>query len=625
MKRLCRFFSIFLIVGFLSNVLPAADLYKRGLESLDLMAYTQALQLFERAIADDPNKEDVRVSMAQTYLRMKKTDDALRVLQEERFLFPNSLNARVMLAYVYFLQDKKEDAIETCNDFDNLFLEELRKKSKIKKKDAEALAKETEEKDKLTLFVPLDYMVARAYGREKPLKPEKEKDKNKVEDELEDMLEKNPNLGIPYFVLGAIQKTSVDFEKAALNFNMALAAGYDPVCCYGQLVDIEFQKADWLSGFMTARRVLQDIGPHAEFYMLKGFAHNQLAEPDDAIASYIDALRRKPYVVETRKNLARIYLSKNEFDRATALLQEAVRMDPIDFDAKYLLEQAVKKRHWAKAGTPPELTKDTVDEIEIKHVHVFHTKPDSCSEIVNDYSLQLLKNGQLAHASSWLDNFLQIYDGSASLNYNLAQLYNAQEVLGKALKYAWKAAEIETKYRDAYDLIGNIFFKLQDFESSLQAYQQVIKMDTKDALAYYNIGLVYKAMKNVDMAEQNFKEAIKRDKGAKKPEVKKGTTSEDLAYSMTVRATPVTFDSHKSLGEIYFGKKMLSESLEEYKQAIEWVPNDPESYFWIGKLSYELGNRRDALSNLERCVYLGGYKEREAKALLEKLKSPIPD
>ena len=70
MKRICRFFSIFLILGFLSNVLPAADLYDRGLESLDLMAYSQALQLFERAIADDPNKEDVRVSMALTYLRM---------------------------------------------------------------------------------------------------------------------------------------------------------------------------------------------------------------------------------------------------------------------------------------------------------------------------------------------------------------------------------------------------------------------------------------------------------------------------------------------------------------------------------------------------------------------------
>ncbi|MGB6867467.1 MAG: tetratricopeptide repeat protein, partial [Candidatus Aminicenantaceae bacterium] len=504
MKRLCQFFSIFLIVGFLSVLLHAADYYERGLESLDLMAYTQALQHFETAISEDPNKEDVRVSMALTYLRMRRPDDALRVLQEERFLFPNSLNARVMLAYVYFIQDKKDDAIEACEDFDNLFLEVIREETKIKKKDPEALAKETEEKEKLTLFVPLDYVVARVYGREKLLKPEKEKDKEKVEDAIKKMLEKNPNLGIPYIVLGAIQKTSVDFEKAAQSINMALATGYDPVCCYSQLIDIEFQKSDWLVGFMTARRVLQDVGSRAEFYMLKGYAHNQLAETEDAINSYIDALRRKPYIVETRKNLARIYLSKNQFDEATALLQEAVRMDPIDFDAKYLLEQALKKRHWTRVGTPPELSKQFVDEIEVKYVHVFHTKPDSCAEIVNDYSIQLLKNGQLAHASSWLDNFLEIYDGSASLNYNLAQLYNTQEVLGKALKHAWKAAEIETKYRDAYDLIGNIFFKLQDFESSLQAYQQVITIDSKDALAYYNIGLVYHAMKNVDSAEQHF-------------------------------------------------------------------------------------------------------------------------
>ena len=622
MKRLRQFFSVFLIVGFLSVLLHAADYYKRGLESLDLMAYTQALKHFETAISEDPNKEDVRVSMALTYLRMKRPDDALRVLQEERFLFPNSLNSRVMLAYVYFLQDKKDDAIEACEDFDNLFLEEIRKETKIKKMDPEALAKETEEKGMLTLYVPIDYMVAKVYGREKLLKPEKEKDKEKVEEAIEKMLEKNPNLGIPYFVLGAIQKTSVDFEKATQSINMALATGYDPVCCYSQLIDIEFQKSDWLVGYMTTRRVLQDVGSRAEFYMLKGYAHNQLAETEDAIKSYIDALRRKPYIVETRKNLARIYLSKNRFDEATALLKEAVRMDPIDFDAKYLLEQALKKRHWTKVGTPPELTKKFVDEIEVKYVHVFHTKPESCAEIVNDYSIQLLKNGQLAHASSWLDNFLEIYDESASLNYNLAQLYNSQEILGKALKHAWKAAEIETKYRDAYDLIGNIFFKLQDFESSLQAYQQVIKIDSKDALAYYNIGLVYHAMKNVASAEQHFKEAIKRDKGAKKPEVRKSSSSEDLAYSMTVRATPVTFDSHRSLGEIYVGKKMLDEALEEYKQAIEWVPNDPESYYWIGKLSYDLGNRSEAISNLERCVYLGGYKEREAKALLAELKSP---
>lgn len=621
MKKAFQFFSIFLILGFLSTLTCSADSYERGLESLDLMAYTQALQHFENAISEDPNKRDVRVAMAETYLRMKRPDDALRVLQEERFLFPESLNARIMLAYVYFLQDKKDDALEICEDFNNLFLEALRKETKIKKRDPEALGKEKEEKDSLRLFVPMDYMVARAYGREKPLKPEKEKDKEKAEDVLEDMLEKNPNLGLPYFVLGAIQKTSVDFEKASQNFNMAIAAGYDPVCCYSQLIDLEYQKADWLSGFMTVRRVLQDFGSRAEFYELKGYAHNQLGEPEDAIESYMDALRRKPYIVETRKNLARIYLSKNEFDKATGLLQEAIQMDPIDFDAKYLLEQALKKRHWTKAGQPPELTKDFVDEITVQFVHVFRTKPESCSEIVNDYSLQLLKNGQLAHASSWLSNFLEICDESASLNYNLAQLYNAQEILGKALKHAWRAAEIETKYRDAYDLIGNIFFKLQDLESSLRAYQEVIKIK-QDALAHYNIGLVYHAMKNIDMAEKNFKEAIKRDKGAKKPEVKKGSSMEDLAYSLTIRATPVTFDSHKSLGEIYIGKNMLGEALEAYRQAIEWVPNDPESYFWIGKLSYDMGNMREAVTNLERCVYLGGYKEKEAKAMLAELKSP---
>ncbi len=622
MKKFSKIFSVILLVGFLPYFLHAADTYERGLESLDLMAYSQALEHFQTALSENPNKEDIRVSMAYAYLRMKRLNDALRVLQEERFLFPNSLNARVMLAYVYFLQDKKNDAVETCQDYNNVFLDEIRKETKIEKIEQDASKKKEEAENQATGFEPLDYLVARVYGRERPLKAEGKKDKEKAEEAVEDLLKKNPNLGLPYFVLGLIRKDSGDLESAAENFDMALAAGYDPVLCHCQLIDLEFQKEDWLSGLMMARKALESVGPRAQFYMMKGFANNKLTETEDAIQSYMDALMRQPYLVETRKNLARILLSKNEFDKATALLQEAVRMDPIDFDAKYLLEQALKKRHWTEAAPPPELTKNFVDEGELKYTYVFHTKPESCSRIVNDYSLQLLKNGQLAHASSWLSNFLDVCDDSARLNYNLAQLYNAQEILGKALKHAWRAAEIEPSYRDAYDLIGNIFFKLQDFESSLQAYREVIKLDSKDALAHYNIGLVYQSMKDVDQAEENFKEAIKRDKGAKKPEVPKGASSDDLAYSLTIRATPVTFDSHKSLGEIYFNKKMLEKALEEYEQAIEWVPDDPESHYWIGKLQSDLGNKSEAITHLERCVYLGGSKEKEARELLEKLKNP---
>lgn len=610
-----------LIGGLLSPVLYAGDTYERGLESLDLMAYSQALQHFQTAISEDPNKPDIRVSMAYAYVRMKRLNDALRVLQEERFLFPDSLNARIMLAYVYFLQDKEKDAVEICQNFDNVFLEEIRKAAKIEPKEQAPSEKSKETRTQTGRFDPMDYLVARASGMETPLKPEGKKDKEKAEEAVQKILEKNPNLGLPYVVLGLIQKDSGDLEGAAQSFNMALAAGFDPVLSYCQLIDLEFQKEDWLSGLMIAKKAQEEVGTRADFYMMKGYAHNKLTETEEAVRSYMDALRRKPYLVETRKNLARIHLSKNKFDEASALLQEAVRMDPIDFDAKYLLDQALKKRHWTEPGTPPELTKNFVDEMELQYIYVFHTKPESCSRIVNDYSLQLLKNGQLAHASSWLNNFLDVCDESASLNYNLAQLYNAQEILGKALKHAWRAAEIEPKYRDAYDLIGNIFYKLQDFESSLQAYGEVLKLDSKDALARYNIGLVYYAMKDLDKAEQNFKEAIQRDKGAKKPEPPKGTSSEDLAYSLTVRATPVTFDSHKALGEIYYSKNMSDKALEEYKQAIEWVPNDPESYYWIGKLYADLRNESEAINHLERCVYLGGSKEQEAKALLEALKN----
>ena len=102
--------------------------------------------------------------------------------------------------------------------------------------------------------------------------------------------------------------------------------------------------------------------------------------------------------------------------------------------------------------------------------------------------------GRLNEAARMIENFLMLNDQSPELNYNLAQLYNMTNRLTKALKHSWRATDLDDEFKDAFDLTGNILFKLKDFDNSVRAYNKVLEIDPKDAMGYYNLGCVYWAL-----------------------------------------------------------------------------------------------------------------------------------
>jgi tetratricopeptide (TPR) repeat protein len=206
------------------------------------------------------------------------------------------------------------------------------------------------------------------------------------------------------------------------------------------------------------------------------------------------------------------------------------------------------------------------------------------------------------------------------LHYNLGLLYLDQNNLKEALRFVWKAAELDPEYLEPLDLAANVLHRIGDFERSLSVYHEVLRIDPDDAQAYYNIGLTHWSMGNHEEAEQFWHSAIQKDRKAKKAKLNKGSESKELVHSLTVKTRPVSFDAHKSLGGLYdeLGKKELA--LQEYKAALEFVPNDSECYYYLGKIYYEMGDRKRAMTNLEKCLYWGKKWEKKANDILNKMK-----
>lgn len=586
--------SIFLFVIFLPLLQAKEDLAKKAHESMDLLNYRQAIKYFGQAILEKPLEKGIRAKQAYAYFRLREYEDALRVLKEELALFPDNYDAFILLSHIYFSEGKLKEATRICLEFNQTLENAVREKAE------EDGLKFTRLKDRHEFLENYEFFV------------------DKVR-------EKNPNFGLPYFILGFHHKKSGDFEKAIRNFHLAIQRKYDPVECYIQLIDIELNKKDWQEALIRSSEAIRKQGKQSEFYFLMGYAFSQIGEIEKAVSCFQRAVELKPFHVEAIRNLAKIYFNQEDFGQAIHLFKRILKLISYDYQAKFLLERALEEKSFFSEENEPRLTKYFVDEVDLKYKYVFEADINSVVKKINQYALDSVRSGQLNEAVRVIKSFLEINDLSPELNYNLAQLYNGLNVLKKALKYAWRAIELKNDYRDAYDLVGNTFFKMKDYENSIKAYEEVISIDPKDAMGYYNLGCAYLAVQNFPKAEENWKNAILREKRIKRRKREDQSSVDELDISLTVLKRPVSFGAHKSLGILYLRQNLHEKALEEFKNAIALEPADPEPYYEIGKIYKDQKKATDAIEYFKKYLYRGGKKEQEVKEILNKLKKRLDE
>lgn len=578
---------IFLLVSVHTVIHPKEDLIKKAHQSMDFTEYERAIGYFAQALSADPNQKDVRANQAFAYFMLGKYDDAIRVLKEELALFPDSLDASILLGHIYFNQEKYEEAEKQCQDYDELLEKALREEAK-----------------------------------KKGLKFERKKDRDEFEENYEYFFDKvrkkNPNLGLPYFILGFHHKKSRNFDEAEENFNQALKKGYNSAECKAQLIDMELARENWQVGLAKSRIALQIEDSKSEFYFLMGYAYYHLGEKERAVYCFDNAFKLRPYEVEAAKNLGKIYFNQNEFKKATSLLKKVLNIVPFDYEAKFLIERSATEQSIQKKENKPRITKNIVDKVDLEYKYVFKSDINHIISVMNETALSLLKSGHLGKAIRLIRIFLEIHDLSPDLNYNLANFYRMNNDLGKAIKYAWRVTELKKNFRDAYDLVGNIFFRLEDYENAIVAFQKVIDIGPKDALGYYNLGCVYSVMADLDNAEESWKNAISREKVRK---VKKEKALEDeLTRTVTVFKASVSAKAHDGLGRLYLQRNQSGKALEHFEKAVEIEPGRPELYYEIGKIYLNQKNTKKAIYSFERYLYLGGKEEKKVKEILESIK-----
>jgi superkiller protein 3 len=210
---------------------------------------------------------------------------------------------------------------------------------------------------------------------------------------------------------------------------------------------------------------------------------------------------------------------------------------------------------------------------------------------------------------------------SAAVRYvqtNQIAWYNLGAAKGKlkqhtaALEAFQQALALDPKDANTYHGLGIVYRNLGQHAAALEAFQQAIALDPKDAYPHNGLGNVYRDLGQNAAALEAFQQAIALDPKYAYPHRGLGVLYRNLgqhaaaleAFQQAIALDPKYADAHYGLGNVYRDLGQHAAALEAFQQAIALDPKDADPHYGLGNVYSLLGHIDEARDAYQRAVEL---------------------
>jgi len=215
-----------------------------------------------------------------------------------------------------------------------------------------------------------------------------------------------------------------------------------------------------ISSFDNALKIKPD---DQDAWFIRGIALSSLGKNEEAISSYNNALKFKPDKDEAWNNRGSALGNLGRNEEAIASFDNALKFKPD-------LHKA-----WNNRGSAL---------FNLRRFEEAISSFDNALKFKPDYP------------EAW-------YNRGTAL-FNLRRFEEAISSFDNALKF-------KPDYPDAWDNRGYALFNLGRFEEVIASFDNALKIKPDDATSYYNKACIYALQENIDLAIENFKQAINLD------------------------------------------------------------------------------------------------------------------
>ena len=267
----------------------------------------------------------------------------------------------------------------------------------------------------------------------------------------------------------------------------------------------------------------------ADLYFYRASLYLKNGNPNSAMDDMLNAVGIDSSRSEYFLLLGDIYFSKLFIAQAISAFQKSADLDPKNITAElklaelflYLkkykdcidhadnalrIDKTNAKAYFIKGFTFKE-TGDTA-----RAISSFQTAIEQNPGYFDAYIQlgNLLTQKKNALALSYYDHALRLKAGAAEALYGKAMYYQESDSVKSAEELYQKILESEPDYKEALFNLGyiNLVYKL-DYKKAAQYFSAVARLDTSDVRAFYNRGVSFEQLKEKDMAEADFRKALR--------------------------------------------------------------------------------------------------------------------
>jgi tetratricopeptide (TPR) repeat protein len=237
-------------------------------------------------------------------------------------------------------------------------------------------------------------------------------------------------------------------------------------------------------------------------------AARQAGDYDAALSLFQEILAQNPTLTTAYLGIGDIYLVKQDYAKAEPAFHRAARLEPRNFDAQY------------GHGVALQMLNRLVEAVRAYH-RALTIDPQSVKANLN-IAVTYLQMNEAANAVTFAERAVQLEPGNGAARINLGAAYEKTGQNGKAIEQYLAAMELvedttpimvnlvsvlaaEKRYQEAintaenllkieqsaniYERMGWCYFRLSNFEKSLDAYQQAVNVDPKHWQSHNGIGV----------------------------------------------------------------------------------------------------------------------------------------
>jgi tetratricopeptide (TPR) repeat protein len=242
------------------------------------------------------------------------------------------------------------------------------------------------------------------------------------------------------------------------------------------------------------------------------------------------------------------------------------------------------------------------------------------------------RDGDLAAAEARLKQAIQANGKVAVFHSTLGNVYQDRGALPEAVAAYRRAIRLKPDFAEAHNDLGTAFFAQGDPSRAAQSYQRATELRPDHAVAYANLGAVYRKLGMPREARRALqRELLLRLRGLFRWSRRKRSLAAlaqeqlrlgnaGLALRIGRRALEQDASNPRLVALLAAALRKdgaMEEAIGCAKRAVELRPADAQSREQLGSLLLETGSPQSALPHLEECVRLQPRSPRALLALAE--------